>query len=607
MMRELREKTKIVMIVVALAFVGLMVFEWGMDISGTSVASQTGELGRVNGDPVSYEAYNAAYQQLYDQARATTGGAQLSRDQIRRIEDEAFNQVVNELLLQQELRRRDIRVSNEEIIQAAQWIPHPDLMQNELFMTDGQFDISKYQQFLSGPAANEDLLLQLEYYYRTMIPRSKLIRQVTAGQFPSDAELWQYWRDQNELATVDYVPLNVSVLVPGDVEVTDREVRDYYDRNRSLFERPATARVSVAYISKRAPAADSVAALNEALAALAEIDAGASFAEVAQRVSDDPGSAAAGGDLGTFPRGMMTAAFDSAVFALPVGEISEPIATEFGYHIIQVHERTDDQAHASHILIDFEPSDEAMDRLYARADSLEMLAERGGIERAAGAMNAEYRQGVIISEDQPFVPGIGDALEGLEWVQDEQLADDPLEVSPVFETSEAFFIVAPEEYSAPGLIPFSQAQSEARRQLIVEKKLEEARRIGQEMVAEVRGGRSLEEVATARGLSVETVGPFSRTDLNPAFGQANAVIGAAFGVPIGEVSDVVGSPGGLFIIRPAEREEADQEAFERQKEQLRQLMMMQRQQVVLDRWLEELREDANIIDRRDAMLNAPII
>src|SRR5690606_17908225 len=135
MMREMREKTKVVMIIVAVAFVGLMVFEWGMDISGTSVATQTGELGQVNGEPVPYEAYSLAYQQLYEQARAQMGGVQLTREQIREIEDRAFDEVVNDILLRQEMRRKDIRVSDQEIVQAAQWMPHPDLMQNEIFLT----------------------------------------------------------------------------------------------------------------------------------------------------------------------------------------------------------------------------------------------------------------------------------------------------------------------------------------------------------------------------------------------------------------------------------------------------------------------------------------
>jgi peptidyl-prolyl cis-trans isomerase D len=602
MMRQLREKTKFVMIIVALAFVGLMVFEWGMDISGSTIAEQTGELGRVNGEPVSYQSYSLAYQQLYADAQGRRGGAQLSREEIRALEDQAFEEVVTDILMRQELRRRGIRVSNQEIVQAARWMPHPDLMQNELFLTDGQFDIAKYQQFITGPAANEDLLLQLENYYRATIPRSKLIRQVTAGLYLGDAELWQIWRDQQETATVDYVQLNVSVLVPGDVEVTEREIRAYYDQNRAQFRRPATARVSLASISKSATAADSAAALHRAQVFRQQIQDGADFATVAERDSDDVGSAAMGGSLGTFQRGDMVPPFDDAAFSLPIGEVSEPIRTPFGYHLILVHDRNGDQATASHILASYSPADDALDRLYARADSLEALAERAGIQRAAGTVNASLREGIVISTDQPYVPGVGSTVEGLEWILEEQREGDPLDVSPVFETPEAFYLVSVEAFSPAGAIPLAEATPEVRRQLVLEKKREQARQIGTRMVAEVRGGKPLETAAQELGLTVESTGPFTRTGFNPAFGQANAVTGAAFGVPIGEVSEVLSTPGGLFVIRPTERTEADRAAFEGEKDQFRTIALYQLQQEALARWMDGLRRSADILDRRSEVL-----
>lgn len=602
MMRDLREKTKLVMIVVALAFVGLMVFEWGMDISGTTVASQTGELGRVNGQPVPYDAYQVAYQSLNDQARASMGIANLSREQTRQIEDQAFNEVVNDILMAQEVRRRGIRASDAEVMQAARWMPHPDLMQNELFMTEGQFDINKYQQFLASPAANEELLMGLEAYYRDQIPRSKLMRQITAGIYINDAELWKVFRDQTETAMVDYAPLNVSVLVPGDVEVTDREIRDHYNANRERFERPETGRFAIAAIPKVATAADSVAAYERAATLRQEIVGGSDFADVARRASDDPGSARMGGELGVFGRNQMVPEFEAAAFSLPVGEVSEPVESDYGYHLIEVLEREDEQVRARHILISFEPMDEALDALYARADSLEMIAERAGVDRAAQATGGIHRPEVVLSMDEAYVPGVGSALEAVEWARDEQLEDEPLDVSPVFETPEAFFVVELLQYSGRGRISLEAATPEIRRQLILEKKREEARRIGQQMVQEIRGGKSLEEVASERGLSVQQAGPITRTGFNPAFGQANAATGAAFGAPIGEVSDVVDTPGGLFIIRPTQRTEASREQFELQKDQLRQMALFQLQQEAVSRWMDDLREQATILDRRDEML-----
>jgi peptidyl-prolyl cis-trans isomerase D len=601
MMRELREKTKIIMIVVALAFVGLMVFEWGMDISGTSAAMQTGELGRVNGEPISYQAYSLAYQELYQRAQAQYG-TELSREQIRELEETAFNEVVNQMLMNQELRRRGIRVTDAEIRQAAQWSPHPDLMNNELFQTNGRFDITKYQQFLASPAANEELLLQLEQYYRGVIPQSKLLRQVTAGLHVSDSELWRIWQDRNETATVEYVQLVVSQLVPGDPQVTEREVRAYYDANRERFRRPATARFTVATISKQATAADTTAALQRARSVRQEIVGGADFAEVARRESADPGSREAGGDLGTFRRGQMVPAFDEAAFSLPVGQVSEPVLSPFGYHVIQVQERQEDEVRARHILIPTTPTEESTDRLYARADSLEVLAQRGDLQRAARAMGAQVRQGVTASQDQPFVPEVGSMLEAVEWAREEATAPDPEQVSPLFETPQAFYVVELEAFTPAGTVPLAEATPEIRRTLVMEKKQAQTRQIGQQIVAEVRGGKPLEQAARERGLSVESAGPFTRIGFNPAFGQANAVTGAAFGVPVGQVSNVVESAAGLFIVRPTERTEADREAFEAQKEQLRGSALFQMQQEAVGRWMQDLRARADIDDRRAEVL-----
>jgi peptidyl-prolyl cis-trans isomerase D len=611
MMRDLREKTKLIMIIVALSFVGLMVFEWGMDISGNSVAQQTGELGRVDGEPVSSQAYSLAYQQLYDQARARSGTTQLSREEIRQLEDQAFDEVVNEILLSQEMRRRGIRVTDREVVQAAQWMPHPELMQNELFLTNGQFDISKYQQFLTSPAANEDLLLQLEAYYRSTIPRSKLIRQVTAGLYLSDAELWQIFKDQNETATVEYVPLDVAVLVPGDVEVTEAEVEEYYDEHEEEFERTATARFRVAFINKASTPADTAGALEQAVAIRQEILGGADFGEVAQRESDDEGTAALGGELGAFGRQQMVPEFEEAAFTLPIGELSQPVRTDYGYHLIEVQERDEEQVRARHILISFEPSEAAVDALYAQADSLEMIAERAGLDRAATEVGATVREGVTVSMDNSFIAGIGGAVEAVEWARDEQLEEEPLDISPVFETPQAFFIVELAEYIEPGQIPVEEAAPEIRRELILEKKREQARQIGDAMVTEVRGGKPLAQAARERGLPLEVAGPFTRAGFNPAFGQANAATGAAFGVPIGEVSDVLSTPTGLFIVRPTERTEASREAFEQQKESLRQFGLLQLQQEALSRWIENLRDNATILDRREEIMianaNAPLV
>jgi peptidyl-prolyl cis-trans isomerase D len=597
MMQKMRGQVgKILGVLFALAFVGWMVFELGMDVSGRGQNARAGEMGRVNGEPVLYQAYQAAYQELYQQVQQQSGG-QVSAEQQRALEEEAWNRVVNDMLLRQAMRDLGVRATDAEIRQAALWNPHPALMQNELFQTNGQFDLRKYQEFLSGPNANEETLLQLEQYYRQAVPQSKLLRQLTAGVYVSDAELWRAFQDRSETATVEYVALDAARLAPGEAQVSDREIRAYYDSHQDEFKRPATARLTLAFLPKAQTAADTVATLQRAQQLRAEIQGGADFAEVAQRESQDPGSKANGGDLGFFGRGQMVSAFDEAAFSTPVGQISEPVLTPFGYHIIRVEEKRDDQVRARHILLPIEKSEEELARLDAKADSLESLARRQGIERAARVTGATVRSGVTVSEASPFVPGVGSALEAVDWAKD--ATEEEQKVSELMETEQALFVARLESYTPKGMVPLKEATPQIRRQLAAQKKLEQARVAGQKLVEQARAGKTLQQVAAANGLQVQQAGPFTRVEPNPVFGQANAAIGAAFGVPVGKVSDVVKTSGGLFIIRPVARTEADRKAWEAQKEQQRAMAMAQLQQEAFVRWMQSRRKSAEIEDNRD--------
>jgi peptidyl-prolyl cis-trans isomerase D len=601
MMQIIRSNAgKFVTIVIVGGFLIWMVFGIGMEVSGAG-GTRPGELGSVNGVPISLETYRLKVEQLTEQARQQTGG-RLTPEQQRQLEDRAWEELVNDILLRQEMARRGITVSDAEIAFAAENIPHPQLAQQEIFQTDGQFDIAKYRAFLAGPQASDEIFAQLEGYYRDVIPQAKLQRQVTAGTFVSDAELWRAFRDREEKATVEYVALDLSRLAPGNPQVSQAEIRRYYDEHRDEFERPRTARFTVAYLATAVTEADRMATLAKANALRSEIAQGADFAEVAKRESADPASAPNGGDLGTFRRGAMVAAFDSAVFSLPVGQVSEPVQTEYGYHLIQVQASYGDSVKARHILLPVQKPETELAKLDARADSLEDLAERRGLEYARRAVGGvTLREGVSVTDQLPYIPGVGSALEALDWAAAEATdrSGPAKPVSPLFEGEQAFYVVRLEGYSPKGTLSLAEATPQITQALILEKKRATARAAGEEIVRAARGGRTLQQAAAAKGLSVQTAGPFSRVDPNPVFGQANAATGAAFGTPIGQVSDVVETTAGLFILRPTARTEADRRAFEGQKEQMRQMETYRLQQQQQARWLDSVRKRARIEDNRE--------
>jgi len=597
MMRQMRENTKWIMLVTAIAFVGLMVFEWGMDITGRS-GGGVGEIGRVNGTPVTYDLYQATQRNLSDQLQATQAEP-LTSQQYRDLEQAAWDEVVNQLLIQEELGRRGIVVTDTEVRQAAHFSPPPELRQNPLFMVDGTFDLQVYQSFLAT-SADEALLLQLEAYYRDVIPRGKLMRQVTSGIFPSDAELWSRFQDANEMVTVRYVALNPATRIPdAEAEITLDELEDYYDAHRDDFQVPARAQVKAVLLSKTPTPADTAAALTRAQDVRQEIQDGADFGEVAGRESSDVASAAQGGDLGTFARGQMVPAFDSVVFNARIGRPSEPVRTQFGFHIVEVMSRSGDTAQARHILVPIERTTDSELDLLGMADSLEALGEASGLDEAASILGLEAVTQEL-SEVFPFLAGAGQIGEGSDWVFRESA---PGETSPVFETTQAFYSLEVIEAEPAGYMTLQRATPSIEQLLRVGKKIAAVTEQGAALVDRARTEGTLDAIASEEEeIEVRDAGPFSRVDFVPGLGRNNSAIGKAFGLDVGEIGGVVSANNNAFIIQVVERTPADSTRWEAEKIaqrfQLANAMRQQRLQI----WVMALREIADIVDLREEVL-----
>lgn len=594
LMRQMRQNTKIIMLVTALAFVALMVFQWGMDASGRSAA---GNLGRVGGRAVSILEWQNARRVLYEQI-SQSQEQPITSAQNREIDDLAWDEVVTQILIQREISRRNIRVTDEEVMQAARLSPAPEFQFDPAFQNDqGQFDIVLYQQFLGQ--ADPFFLQQLEIYYRNLIPRNKLIRQVTSGIFIPDGELWERWREQNERVSATFLSVSPDDRVDnGLVEVTEEEVDRYYQDNSDEFQVSARAQVLYAYIDKAPTAADSAASLFYAQEIRREILEGADFDEIAIRESIDEASALQGGSLGSFGRGLMVPAFDSLAFSLPVGELSEPLRTSFGYHLVEVLSRDEDaeEIEARHILLPIERTDAAEVGLLTRADSLETLSQNRPLREAAEAFGLSVMEAEI-SEDFAVLPGVGIAAEGQDWIFVDEEGSGA--ISPVFETDDAFYIVELLDESPAGTLSLDQVAVEIRENLQTQRKteltMEEAHTWGEEL----RGGAaSLESIAERLGVSVQTTGPFTRQEFVPGLGQLSTATGVTFGTQVGDIAGPVTALGRVLLIRIDEKTEADREEWELQKQIQRSQLTAAIQQDRLEQWVDGLRATTRILDNR---------
>ena len=604
-MRAMRDSAKWMMLILVIAFVGWLVLDWVESRgSGTDLSGADPVVGKVAGKQIRYSQWNLFLQSKLQQARQTR--PQLTEEDARLVQESAWNELVSELLLQSEIERLGIQVTDSEIRQAFRTRPPPEFMAMRQFQDDqGQFDLAKYQQYFANPAlVDERLLLQLESYYRRILPREKLANLVSEGVYVSDREAWQYYRDVNERVRARYVSFDPALIVPDSlVKATDDEIRAYHREHEEEFARPAAATVNLVSISLQVTSADSAAALARAESLRRVIvDGEREFEEVATAASADSASGALGGLIGTRVRGQMDPALDEAAFSLPVDSVSEPIETAFGYHLIRVDSRSSDTVSLRHIVILIEPSPQTEDSVFDLMDRLEELALRGTLASAADSVGLAVRRGVSLTEGSAFVPGAGALGVAPEWALDP--TTEIGELSQYFESGSGFHIFELLERQEAGTFAVEEVAAQIRDRLLREKKKERAREVVQVAADSLAAGAGFEEVARRFGGTFRDEQTFRRVDFVAGLGQGTEAIGAAFGLAPTEISGVVDAGDWLAVLQVLDRTEVTRDEFEPQRELIRQQLSMQRREAYWNRWFLALRESADIVDLRDQLAAA---
>jgi peptidyl-prolyl cis-trans isomerase D len=586
------------------AFIGSFLLYETSGLAGRAPVTTTTSVATVNGEDILLTAWQNAVSNLEQQEQQRLGRG-VTLDERRTLEDRAFDQLVTEVLLQQEYKRRGITVTDEEIREAARVAPPPQAMQSPDLQTDGQFDIQKYQRLLASAGARQSgMLVGLEAYYRAEIPKQKLFDQIASDVYVSDERLWQVYKDRHDTAQVSYILLRPESLTDTAVTVTDSEIAQFYERNKKRFDRPGRAVVSLLSVSRTITAADSAATKARIEQLRAEIAGGASFDAVAKRESNDSVSGAAGGSLGKITKGRLTPTFEEAAYALKVGELSQPVLTPFGWHLIKVDERKADTLTVRHILLTIAQSDSSATRTDRRADSLASRAanqvEPKAFDETAKALGMTPAS-VIAIEKEPlnyagrYVPSVSAwAFSGVAIG----------ETSDLFDAPDAYYVARLDSLKPGGTQTLSEVRDEIRRRLARDKRVEKLRPAAMRLLQAARAS-TLEEAAASAQMTVEKTQPFTRIDAVPGIGQFNQAIGAAFTIPVGQVGGPVTTADGMTIMRVDRRVETMKAAFEVQKaEQRAQLTQSLRQQRV-EEYLTSLRESVKISDNR-AKVNAQL-
>lgn len=600
MMQFFRSIAKPLILVTAIAFFIWLVVDLSGLSGGGGLLTRT-SVGKVNGTTVDLRTFQANVQQATQERQSRTGGS-LGLEEQAEVRDQVWEQSIQEIIFRAEYDRYGIRASDDEVASAIRSSPPQDLISEPFFQTDGKFDPDKYRAWL-GSAQGQQVVPILEARYREQILRGKLFQRVIADVTISVPALWERFRDEKETVRVGVLTVDPRLAVAdSSVRVSADEVERYYKDHKSEFDRKPAAFVSYLTIPRLPNAADTSAARARIVALHAEIAGGTSFAEVAKRESADTISGKLGGDLGEMQRARVDSSFGAAAMSLPIGKLSDPVLSQFGYHLIEVESRKADSFKARHILIPIEVTGAHRDLLDKQADSLEKLGaerlERSALDTAARALNLRIAtagplvEGLIVS-----LPEAGSVPDVSIWAFQAK----PGEHSPVIEAEKSFVVFRLDSLHQGGVPPFAEVRSEVEDRVRLAKKIEAARGLADRLAAQARGtgtasGTPLWQLTAQAGMSYKAEGPFSR--LTPPF-RDPALVGAAFAAQAGGIAGPVASEDSkVYLMQILERVPADSAEFVKGLQLIRSQALQAARQSRVQAYLAALRSSARIVDYR---------
>jgi peptidyl-prolyl cis-trans isomerase D len=596
MLQKIREKITGWVAWTIVITIGVVFAVWGIDLSFTPRPM----AAKVNGEEVPVEPVRRAYQEQAARFQQAFRG-DIPEEIAAEIRRGVIEQFVRRELLQQRVEQQGYRVGDAALMEYVQ--------SYDVFQVGGQFSMDAYRAALAGAGYTPAMF---EAEQRRMLAIQQLQDAVVLSSFVTEDELERRVALQRELREVEWVALPLDRFLE-EVEVSDADVEARY---QGSAERWMTAEsVDLAYIELRIDRlADDVQVSEDDLRAFYElemtreperyagrerrkaahilvrpgddpgaaevrarelrerIEAGEEFAAVAAEASDDPGSARVGGDLGWVERGMMVPAFEEALFGMEEGTLSEPVRSEFGWHLIRLEEveQTGGSSfeEARDELLRAYARRRAEDRYYDDAETLARIAFENPDSLQPAATELGYEVQAVEGVTRRGGPGIGANPAVIDAAWSESVFE-RRENSRLLELEDGHAaVIRVAAHNPPELRPLQDVAAQIGNEIRRERAAERARELGEQARARLAEGEAIAEVAESleadfvAGITVvrndETVPPdvaqaaFSAQ--RPAAGAPSVV--AAEGPNAHFVVRVLSAtPGGLELLRADERRE----------------------------------------------------
>ncbi|MEW6519942.1 MAG: SurA N-terminal domain-containing protein [Thermodesulfobacteriota bacterium] len=592
---------------------------WGV---GGQNSGARNAVATVNGEPITLQEFDQAFQRTVDNFRNQFGG-NLPKDFI-----EAFNlkkQVVNELiqqtLLQQGAKEMGIYVSSNEIQNA--------IKEMTVFQNNGIFDVTRYREVLKGSnltptkfeaGLQSDLLLtkvgsslgefarvtptELDDRFRFDNSETRLEYAVfnpenyTGKVSVTDELLGQYFeKNKEKYKTPPQVKIKyLSFLLKDEmnmITVTEAEVEQYYSSHQEEFGQLEKRRAR--HILLKTTEQDKQARRAEMEKILTRARAGEDFGALARQNSED-GSAAQGGDLGFFGRGQMVQSFEDTVFGLQKGAISDIIETQFGFHIIKLE--------------DIQPA--SIQPLASVKSSIEnKLKQQQALNNAFEKANEAYEKIIFAGSLAKYAENFKVTLSETDFFPQTAppavLASDPAvieaafslkkgELSSIIDSPAGYTILFVADLKEPVIPALAEVKEQVTKDFVAAEATALSQKDAEETLAALRKEKDVDfpQKMQEKGLTVQTSAYFSRTqrtskDLPDEVITAGLTLHAGSPYP----DKVIAAGNAFYICRFKDKKEpADSDGQARKAYEAR--LAMEKQRELMAAWIDYLTKSGKI-------------
>jgi peptidyl-prolyl cis-trans isomerase D len=622
MLRYLRENTgnwiiKIFLGIIVVVFVFLGVGSMNSD-RNNSVAS-------VNDEPITVNEFQDAYRNLVERMRAQFQD-NLTDDLLKalNVKQQALNSLIEQKLVSAQAEKLNVMVSDQEL--------ETVILAIEAFHKDGVFDMDQYKRVLALNSLSPEMFEQLQ---RDGLKQQKIQDMVLGSVFVSDLEAERFYLHQNTRVAVQYLkvdPAEFTDITPAPEQIRDHyqknmdqyqsepkrkavylqfsprdyrsqvtitrgQVQDYYEQHPEEFKIPEKVEARHILIKVDDTADEKVVETAEktARAVYQRAVSGEDFAELAKETSEGP-SSEDGGYLGIFEKGSMIKPFADKAFSMKPGEISEPVRTRFGWHVIKVMNRFDPQVKS------VEQAAEQIKTRLAEQEMQNMAYYKAGEAFDAVIDGDTLEQIALLTEKQVKTTDVFDQNgNGLDMEQAAGFADaafalEEQQISDVKEIGNAYFLIKVVETIDPVQLSLEMAQDAIIDTLGQKLRRAAAEKKAQELLAAAQSAENLGVVAQKNNITLSSTGLFARNDSVQGVGRSSDFTDAAFDLtpknPL--CPNVLETDQGFFVVAFKEKQVPTSDEINQNLAGIRQQLLQTKQGQYYQAWINELKENSKI-------------